>query len=171
FDAQSGFFAGFAGLNPRQVGVLVTLCVATALVYPSLRRITAWFVDRIVLDRPNYRSLRADVLRRLQSHDDVPALLGDICEVLTPALSSTGVTWREWPEALADHDETVVMVAGTRATVVVPTADAPRFAIEIDNLTGGRRFLSDDVATLDTIAVAVARRIDAVRLTRERYER
>ncbi len=36
---------------------------------------------------------------------------------------------------------------------------------------GGRRFLSDDVATLDTIAVAVARRIDAIRLTRERYQR
>jgi two-component system LytT family sensor kinase len=55
--------------------------------------------------------------------------------------------------------------------VIVPTADIPRFALEIDSLTGGRRFLSDDVATLETITVAVARRIDAIRLTRERYER
>ena len=171
FDAQSGVFQEFARLNPRQVGLLVTLCVATALVYPSLRRVTAWFVDRIVLDRPNYPSLRADVLRRLQHQDDVPTLLGDICVALAPALSSTNVTWRECPETAADDGETPVIVSGNRAKVIVPTADAPRFAIEIDSLTGGRRFLSDDVATLDTIAVAVARRIDAIRLTRERYER
>jgi two-component system LytT family sensor kinase len=171
FDAQSGFFVDVARLNPRQVGLLVTLCVATALVYPSLRRVTAWFVDRVVLDRPNYPSLRADILRRLQHQDDVPTLLGDICVALTPALSSTGVTWRERPQIAADDGDTPVIVSGSRATVIVPTADAPRFAIEIDNLTGGRRFLSDDVATLDTIAVAVARRIDAIRLTRERYER
>jgi two-component system, LytTR family, sensor kinase len=171
FDAQSEFFAEFARLNPRQISVLVTLCVATALVYPSLRRLTAWFVDRIVLDRPNYPSLRAEVLRRLHHQDDVPTLLRDMCVALTPALSSTGVTWREWPATAADDVETPVIVSGNRATVIVPTVDAPRFAIEIDRLTGGRRFLSDDVATLDTIAVAVARRIDAIRLTRERYER
>jgi len=171
FDAQSGFFAEAARLSPRQISVLVTLCVATALVYPMLRRLTAWFVDRIVLDRPNYPSLRAEVLRRLHHQDDVPTLLGDMCAALTPALSSTGVTWREWPETAADAVETPAIVAGNRATVIVPTVDAPRFAIEIDSLTGGRRFLSDDVATLDTIAVAVARRIDAIRLTRERYER
>jgi two-component system LytT family sensor kinase len=171
FGAQSGLFGEFAGLNPRQIGLLVTLCVATALVYPSLRRVTAWFVDRIVLDRPNYPSLRADVLRRLQHQDDVPTLLADICIVLGPALSSTGVTWRDWPETAADDGETPVIVSGNRATVIVPTADAPRFAIEIDSLTGGRRFLSDDVATLNIIAVAVARRIDAIRLTRERYQR
>jgi LytS/YehU family sensor histidine kinase len=40
----------------------------------------------------------------------------------------------------------------------------------VGGLTGGRRFLSDDVATLDAIAIAVARRIDAIRITRERYE-
>jgi two-component system LytT family sensor kinase len=170
-DAQSGFFAEFARLNPRQVGLLVTVCVATALVYPSLRRVTAWFVDRIVLDRPNYRSLRADVLRQLQPQDDVPTLLGHICVALTPALSSTGVTWQEWPQTAANGGDTPVIVSGNRARVIVPTADAPRFAIEIATLTGGRRFLSDDVATLDMIAVAVARRIDAIRLTRERYER
>src|SRR5688500_16435690 len=89
FDAQSGFFSEAARANPRQVGVLVTLWVATALLYPSLRRVTAWFVDRIVLDRPHYPSLRADVVRRLQQHHDVPALLEDICVALTPALSAT----------------------------------------------------------------------------------
>src|SRR5881227_2488439 len=34
-----------------------------------------------------------------------------------------------------------------------------------------RRLLSDDVATLESIAVLVARRIDAIRITNERYHR
>ena len=145
FDAQSGFFSEFARVSPRQVGMLVTLWVATALLYPSLRRVTAWFVDRIVLNRPHYPSLRADIVRRLQHHHDVPELLEDICVALSPALSSTGVAWRELADAGPD-DRAPVVVSGNQATVVVPTADGPRFAIEIDSLTGGRRFLSDDVA-------------------------
>jgi len=41
----------------------------------------------------------------------------------------------------------------------------------IGQLTGGRRLLSDDLATLESIAVVVARRVDAIRITNERYER
>ena len=55
--------------------------------------------------------------------------------------------------------------------VIVPATDAPRYAITIAPLTGGRRLLSDDLETLEAIAVVVARRIDAIRMTRERYER
>ena len=35
-------------------------------------------------------------------------------------------------------------------------SEAPRYAITIGGLTGGRRVLSDDVTMLETIAVAVA---------------
>ena len=38
-------------------------------------------------------------------------------------------------------------------------------------LTGGRRFLSDDFATFEAIAIVIARRVDAIRITNERYER
>jgi LytS/YehU family sensor histidine kinase len=38
-------------------------------------------------------------------------------------------------------------------------------------LSAGRRLLSDDLATLESIAVVVARRIDAIRITNERYNR
>jgi two-component system LytT family sensor kinase len=41
----------------------------------------------------------------------------------------------------------------------------------IGQLSAGRRLLSDDIATLEAIAVVVARRIDAIRLTNERYTR
>src|SRR6059036_2549116 len=49
FSARSLSFTAFLRVDARQVGVLVTLWVATALLYPGIRRVTAWFVDRIVL--------------------------------------------------------------------------------------------------------------------------
>jgi sensor histidine kinase YesM len=54
---------------------------------------------------------------------------------------------------------------------VIPTAEAPRYLLAVTDLTGGRRLLSDDVATLETVGLVVARRIDTIRITRERYER
>ncbi len=133
FDAQSGFFTEFARVNPRQVGLLVTLWVATALLYPSLRRVTAWFVDRIVLDRPHYPSLRADIVRRLQTARRCADAARRHLRGTDAGLSATGVAWRELPDGGPDDGRTPVIVSGNRATVVVPTADGPRFAIEIDS--------------------------------------
>jgi two-component system LytT family sensor kinase len=162
------YSATFAQLDPRQVGILVTLWVGTALLYPALRRTIAWFVDTVVLHRPDYPSLRTTVARRVQTHDEVPPLLNEICELLGPALSATRVTWREW----GGVDEPFAVVTATPETlVVVPTSEAPRYAIDISAVTGGRRFFSDDLATLEAIAVIAARRIDAIRITNERYDR
>jgi two-component system, LytTR family, sensor kinase len=160
FGAWSSTFNRFVAVDPRQVGMLVTLWVVTALLYPVLRRSTAWFVDAIVLHRPDYRSLRAAVVRAAQTHDDVAPLLDDVCARLTPALSSEGVSWREIGAERLD-----------RAAVVIHAAEPPRYTFIVGPLTGGRRLLSDDVALLEAIAVVTARRIDAIRITRERYDR
>ncbi len=69
-----------------------------------------------------------------------------------------------------DEPSTIV-TAGPEALALVPTSEEPRYAITISDVTGGRRFLSDDLATLDAIVVLAARRIDAIRITNERYER
>jgi LytS/YehU family sensor histidine kinase len=55
--------------------------------------------------------------------------------------------------------------------VDIPVAEAPRYVIEIAGLVGGRRLFSDDLAALDAIASLLGRRIDATRLTQERYTR
>jgi LytS/YehU family sensor histidine kinase len=57
------------------------------------------------------------------------------------------------------------------AVVTIPATESPRYIVTIAGLTGGRRFLSDDLATLDAIAIMVARRIDAIRITNERHQR
>jgi two-component system LytT family sensor kinase len=170
FSAQSRPFAELVWIDPQQVGVLVTLWVATALMFPWVRRGAAWFVDRVVLSRPDYRSLRAEVIRRIQTQTDVSTLLAEVCRSLAPALNAAEVTWRELDHVHEDGAGPVIL-SGKGALVIVPTADPPRFAIDVAGLEGGRRLLSDDVAILEAIAIAVARRIDAVRITRERYER
>jgi two-component system LytT family sensor kinase len=54
--------------------------------------------------------------------------------------------------------------------VAVRTASAPYPVLIIEQLAGGRRLLSDDLAMLERASVIIARRIDALRLTGERYE-
>jgi len=192
FGMQSVPFARFVQL-PRQVTILVTLWVATVLVFPTLRRFIVWFVDSVVLRRPDYRALTATIARKAQAHHDVHALLDDLGTLLAPALTAESVTWREWRPR--DQDETLApsVVKGQQAAdlvksdpllstpgadlestalvVTVPTSEPPRYVVAIAQLTGGRRFFSDDLAALEAIAVVVARRIDAIRLSTERYER
>jgi hypothetical protein len=189
FGIRSSAFARFVQNNPRQMTVLVTLWVSTALVYPLLRRGAVWFVDTVVLDRPDYRSLRATVTRLAQDSDDVEVLLAAVCERLTPALNAAFVAWREWSspsddvtpgaavfngveaQAIADSVSGDRLPVAPATCVIISTTDEPRFVIAIGQLGGGRRQLSDDLATLEAIAVVVARRIDAIRITTERYHR
>jgi two-component system LytT family sensor kinase len=180
FSLGSAPFDRFVRMDPRQVGALVTLWVATALVYPTLRGATAWFVDSVVLRRPDYRSLRATATRRMQVRDTAPALLDELCELLAPAMNARSVTWHEVAGAtysgqpsspVSEPTGQTLVVTGEPTLVTIPTVDEPRYALTISQLTGGRRLLSDDVSSLETMAIAAGRRIDAIRITHERYER
>jgi hypothetical protein len=57
------------------------------------------------------------------------------------------------------------------ASVLIPTHESPRYSIVIGELSGGRRMLSDDHALLESVALMLARRIDAARVAHERCER
>ncbi len=179
-------------VDPGEVGVLVSLWVATALAAPAIRRASSWFVDTIVLRRPDFGLLRATVARHMQERESIPELLSDVCALLAPAMSARSVTWHEvaarldettsGPVMVLTGDEARSMAFAARhskslqpsrpaAIVLIDAAEPPRYAIAISDLTGGRRFLSDDVEALEFIAVLVARRIDAIRITLERYQR
>jgi two-component system LytT family sensor kinase len=180
-----------ARVDPGEVGVLVSLWVATALAAPAIRRGSSWFVDTIVLRRPDFGLLRATVARHVQERESIPDLLSDVCALLAPAMSARSVTWHEAaarldettgaPMLVLTGDEARTMAFASRdsgplqprpaAIVLIHAAEPPRYAIAIADLAGGRRFLSDDVAALEFIAMLVARRIDAIRITLERYQR
>ena len=78
-------------VGPRDVALIVTLWVATALVYPWLSRAIGWFVDAVVLGRPDYPSLRRSVARRVSEHDHIGPLLDEVCALLGPAMSGTSL--------------------------------------------------------------------------------
>jgi hypothetical protein len=192
FGEHSAVFAQFAQF-PRQVSILVTLWVGTVVIYPTMRRAIVWFVDTVVLRRPDYRALSATIARRAQAQHEVSSLLTDVCTLLAPALTAQSVTWREWRPRDADGPLGASVVMGreaaalVRATaslsspptgarvtalvVTVPASEAPQYVIAIAGLMGGRRFFSDDFGALEAIAVVVARRIDTIRLATERYDR
>jgi two-component system, LytTR family, sensor kinase len=151
--------------DPRDVGLLVTLWVATALLYPRIRDGIAWFVDTVVLHRPDYGTLRGRIGEGAQRVQEVGPMLDEACRQLAPALSARHVGWR------VAAGSTAGSVAATGTSVAIPVTEPPQFQLDIGVLAGGRRLLSDDHAALESIAALLGRRIDAIRLADERYER
>jgi two-component system LytT family sensor kinase len=147
--------------------LLMAMWAGTALAYPVLRSAASWFVDTVVLRRANYARLLLDTSRALEKCESPETILQTVASVLAPALTSESLTWTE-----LKADAVVPEPTKRGATVVlVPTAEAPQFALSIGLLSGGRRLLSDDQSLLDRLALVAGRRIDAVRAMRERYER
>lgn len=184
-------------INPWAIGVLLGLWIATALLYPQLRRAANWFVETIVLGRADYAEMRAQLVRILGDCESASDVLDEICRVLAPALTAREVRWLRADdeqagspvEDTADTEKFVAAMAartsdlaqeqvvtllerspGASAVVFVPTAEPPYFALVIGPLVGGRRLLSDDMEMLESVALLGARRIDALRITHERCE-
>lgn len=186
-----------AGSDPLATIGYVGLGVAMAIAYPRIRRGIHWFVDAVMLRRPDYVALRARIGQSVSSAETPEEALIGACSLLGPALAAR--QWRCWrleaagsapiegccscgaPAAVepvseaqaAWHMSNHVDLAHadakkTCAVAIIPTTEAPRFAFTIGDLAGGRRLLSDDLAMLSATAEAVARSIDRIRLARER---
>ncbi len=74
-------------------------------------------------------------------------------------------------EAAGENRQWTGRLRRPAATVLIPTHEPPRYSLVIGELSGGRQLLSDDVALLESVALMLARRIDAVRVMHERCER
>jgi hypothetical protein len=140
--------------DPVAVGVSVILWTTMALLYEPLRRVSAWVVDRILLKRADYARLRDGIARRFAEVDEPESVMRVLVDELRGPLSAADIE----------------VVAATDGTLVIPTNDEPRYALAIGQLAGGRRLLSDDQEMLHSVALLAARRIDALRLSRERQE-
>jgi two-component system LytT family sensor kinase len=156
--------------DPRAVAVLLALWIATALAYPTVRRGVHAFVDRVVLRRADYGALRRALPARLAAHESPEAVLDATCAELAPALAAE-VTWRGDDGATSGAAPVWTDARHQAVAVPVPTGEAPTYVLAVAALRGGRRLLSDDLALLESAAVAAARRIDALRVLRERWDR
>ncbi len=158
---------GHLGRDPGAVGILLALWVATALGFPVVQHLTSRFVDSIILRRPNYTRVRAEIADLISSLDSTEAILDGVSSRLAAALHARDVAW----SALDAEGPPPTSSLPTRSTIVLPTHEPPRFALEIRELAPGKVLLSDDLVLLDAVALLVARRIDSLRLTHERCER
>ncbi|MGE0131358.1 MAG: sensor histidine kinase [Blastocatellales bacterium] len=170
--------------DPVATGLLLGLWVVTALVYPWLRRAVSWFVDAVVLRRPDYEALRAEIAQRISLSETPERILDEVCESLAKALTAREVVWSVaedsnnsngksgsgplLPQLLSRRLKESSMRA---TTILTPTAEPPQYRLTIGEMAGGRRLLSDDVAFLESVVVMAARRIDAVRVIHERCAR
>ena len=148
--------------RPATVFLLLGAWLVTAWLFPTLRRLVHWFVDRVVLSRANYATLSDSIASSLRDADHEQAALTAVCALIAPALSATSVLAVRVDGERPGHASTLVDI---------PTTDTPRFQLAIGPLTGGRRLLSDDLVMLDQIALQTARRLDAIRMATERYDR
>ncbi len=149
--------------GPLAAGVLMALWVATSLVSPWLHRRIVRFVDQSLLGRVDYTALRASIGQALQAQNSVEGVLDTACARLAPALAARDVWWIA-DRAPSSDSRPIVSEAPVAAT------DEPRYVVRIGELTGGRRLLSDDLALVESVLDAAARRIDQIRITHERYD-
>jgi two-component system LytT family sensor kinase len=145
--------------DPVAVGGSVILWVGLALLYPPLCRAATWIVDRLVLHRADYKLLREAFDQRLSAIEEPQAVMDALVDALRGPLAADEMRWIESDDT-GDDDP----------TMIIPTTELPRYALVAGPLAGGRRLLSDDIEMLNNIALLAARRVDAIRLSRERYQ-
>jgi signal transduction histidine kinase len=162
------------GHPPQWVLLTLALSTATALSYPVIRRSTGWFVDFVLLRRPDAAALRSEIARRLVTCENSDDILKLVADSLAPALSAGRVSWDVSADGPPEGQDLVRLPDRSERSGVelsIPTTEPPHYVLRFDSLGGGRRILSDDTALLDSVAILTARRLDALRWIHERCER
>ena len=152
--------------DAQAISIQLSLWMATALIYPQIHRFAVWLVDKIILRRASYDALKREIARAIENETDAQAVLDAACEKLKTALTAAGASSTEISDARANLPE--VNFTWRRASVFIPVAEAPFYEIRLDDFSGGRLLLSDEIETLEAVAVLAARRIDNLRVEGER---
>jgi two-component system LytT family sensor kinase len=174
---------------------LLGLVLAAVLLHEPARAFAAWVVDAVVLRRPDASALVRAVEAELANIDQPATIPAVAAARLGAALDAAWIETREIAGPRPSRDAGARVLAGAEADrfvaatptrrvdggdpaapprtplaalVVVPTVDAPVYLWGVGPLTGGRRWLSDDVALAESVAFIAARRLDALRVADER---
>jgi signal transduction histidine kinase len=153
----------------QAISLILVLWIATALVYPALHKFAVWLVDKVILQRADYEKLELELARKIERIDSIEETLDELCRELASALTSKKAGWTE---VYGPEDETrlpAVNFTPDSAHVFIPTAEPPFYEISLSEFSGGRRLLSDETAMLEAVSLVTARRIDALRVSHERF--
>ncbi|HEV7646465.1 MAG TPA: histidine kinase [Pyrinomonadaceae bacterium] len=152
----------------QPTGIMLALWVATALAYPKLHQFAVWLVDKVVLRRANYAVLRSEIAAYIEQTESIEEILDHVCRSLSVALTAHSAIWEEAMEPA--ENGAAVNATAFYAEVFIPAVEAPYYKIILQDFLGGRNLLSDEVEVLESIALISARRIDVLRVTRQRHE-
>lgn len=155
----------------QAISLILTLWIATALVYPALHRLAIWMVDKVILHRADYAELQKKLAGDVESLDSEADVLGVITRRLAEVLTAGKSGWSQMSDQSSGLTNGLVSISPGNAEITVPTAEFPAYSISLSAFHGGRRLLSDETVMLEGVALAAARRIDALRVLHERCER
>lgn len=155
----------------QAIGLILTLWIATALVYPKLHDFAVWLVDKVILQRADYDNFQVELAQTLEKIESIDKVLSEICQKLKIVLTAENADWKENYETADETRFSFVNFTPIRADIFIPTAEVPFYEINLSNFAGGRRLLSDEITMLEAVALLTARRIDALRVTHERCDR
>ena len=153
----------------QAISLILVLWIATALVYPGLHKFAVWLVDKVILQRADYEKLELELTRKIEKIDSIEETLDALCRELASALTSKKSGWTEVYDAGDEERIPAVNFTPDSANVFIPTAEPPFYQISLAEFSGGRRLLSDETAMLEAVSLVTARRIDALRVSHERF--
>ena len=154
----------------QAAALVIGLWVATALIYPAIYKFAVLLVDRVLLHRADYARLQVEIAREIDNRESVDAVLTTIKDRLARNLTASNVLCDETDASSEFATYPNINLSADRAIVVIPTAESPQYRVELRDFIGGRRLLSDEIALLESVALIAARRIDALRVSHERFE-
>jgi two-component system, LytTR family, sensor kinase len=154
----------------QAVTLILTLWIATALIYPALHKFAVWLVDKIILHRADYEKLQLELARAIESVESIDEVLDTIAVRLADVLTAEKFDWTENYGPNGSSSVSSVHFEPNFARIRIPTAEMPSFSIDLTEFHGGRRLLSDETIMLDAVSLSAARRIDALRVSHERCQ-
>lgn len=153
--------------DAQAIALILALWIITALIYPGLHKFAVWLVDRIILRRANYETLRTELAQAVERQNSAEAVLTEFCEYLKPALTARAAAWSETAQTETNLPQVTLM--NDEADIYIPVTESPFYKITLRNFAGGRNLLSDEIGMLEAAALLTARRIDVLRVTNERH--
>jgi two-component system, LytTR family, sensor kinase len=108
---------------------LLALALFSAAAYDRIRRVSAWFVDTVLLRRPDYEELPSLVAANLAEHEQPEAILRVVSERLATTLDATWVRAAELhtepsSHAIVHSGADALALAQTERTAAATTAAA-----------------------------------------------
>jgi two-component system LytT family sensor kinase len=183
-----GWNGALGSTDASVVAYLLALAVMTALVQRRFQAAATWLVDTVVLRRVNYEQVLQTLEQGLAPVTDEDRILEHAGLRIAKALGANYVetvraskdVGSARPMLFVDGDVALAPVDTPSAAaesleprefsavVTIPTVESPRLAWRLGRLAGARRWLSDDLRLLESAASLVGRRVDALRVGRER---